>query len=164
MFIAATAALAALLAVADQVPADPPSVQDGATFPVSAERVRKELERPQVLRLPDLSQMGYFRVVIEEALALESVVEAMRRDLAARRGTPISAPTGRPATPVIGTDLLALGRSILKWRAERNARRTVQEALDEFCSTHDCSVLEDEVPVEGVSMPRVQPSSPAPSQ
>src|SRR5687767_2777735 len=138
MFIAAAVGLV-LLAVADQ-PAEAQSADTtGVTPPVSVERIREALEQPQVLRLPDMSQMGYFRVAVEEALAIESVLDAMRRDLAARPGRPISPPASRPASIAGGVDLLGLARSFLRARRERNARRTVQEALDEFCSVHDCS-------------------------
>jgi hypothetical protein len=80
----------------------------------------------------------------------------MRRDLAAFRGASIAAPADRPAPPVSGVEVLGLARSFLRWRAEGKARRTVQEALDEFCSTHDCSILESAAPIEGVTMPRVR--------
>jgi hypothetical protein len=131
---------------------------------VSIERVREGLERPHRLILPNPEEMAYFRVTIEEKLVIESVVAAMRRDLAARPGRPIAAPTSRytPLAASAGVDLIALGRSFMKWRGDRNARRTVQEALDEFCAAHDCSVLEPGSPTpEGVIGPRAAKPSPS---
>ena len=157
MIIAAAAALAVTLAAGSQDPAGQSAGPDGATLPVSIERVREGLERPSVLKLPNPEEMAYFRATIEEALPIDGVLEAMRRDLAAWRGYPITAPTSRPAPLAVGIEVLGLARSFLKWRAERNARQTVQEALNEFCSTHDCSLVEDAVPIEGVLMPRVGP-------
>jgi hypothetical protein len=155
MFIAATAALAVLLAGGDQAAKAQSADSNAETLSVSVERVREGLERPPILRLPDMTQMGYFRVAVEEALAVESVLDTMRRDLAVRPGRPIGPPTDRPASLVGGVDLIGLARSFLRARAERNARRTVQEALDEFCSVHDCSVLEGGPTVaEGVLVPR----------
>jgi hypothetical protein len=143
-----------LSALADPQPAAPL---------VSIERIRKGLERPQVLTLPNPDEMAYFRVTVEEKLVIDSVLDAMRRDLAARPGRPISAPTSYHAPLAIGAgvELLGLARSVLRWHAERSARRTVQEAIDEFCATHDCSVLEGGSPTpEGVLGPNgVRPPS-----
>jgi hypothetical protein len=165
MIIAAAAALAVSLAAGSQTPAGQSAGPDGTTLPVSIERVQEGLQRPPGLKLPNPEEMAYFRATIEEALPLDSVLDAMRRDLAAWRGYPITAPTSRPQPLVVEIELLGLARSFLKWRAERHARHTVQEALNEFCSTHDCSVVEGAAPIEGVLMPRVRPlSSSAPSQ
>lgn len=157
MVIAAAAALAVSLAAGAQASATQDSTPDVITTAVSVERVKDGLERP-VLKLPHPDEMAYFRASVEEPLPIDGVLEAMRRDLAAWRGSPIVAPMDRPAPAVIGVEVLALARSFVRWRAERNARRTVQEALDEFCSTHDCSVLESAAPIEGVTMPRVRPA------
>ncbi len=156
-----TAALWLLLAGAQglSAQADPPPAPPA----VSLERVRKGLERPQVLTLPDPEEMAYFRVTVEEKLVIDSVLDAMRRDLAARPGRPISAPASYHAPLAVGAgvELLGLARSVLRWRAERSARRTVQEALDEFCAAHDCSLLESGSPTpEGVLGPNsVRPLS-----
>ena len=161
----AAAALAAVLAAGDV----PPEAQSGSVdpppVPVSVERVRKGLERPEGLKLPNPDEIAYFRATIEEKLPIDDVLAAMRRDLARWPGTPIVAPASRPVPLVASMDVLPLARAFLRWRAERRARETVQEALEEFCSVHDCSILESAAPLEGVLMPRSQPpSSSAPLQ
>jgi hypothetical protein len=161
MAIAAAPVFGGLLA-ALQAPAQ--EARPVAAPVVSIERVREGLERPHRMMLPNPEEMAYFRVTVEEELVIDSVLAAMRRDLAARPGRPIAAPATRytPLGPNAGVDLLALGRSFIKWRAERNARRTVQEALDEFCAAHDCSVLEPGSPTpEGVIGPRTARPSPS---
>jgi hypothetical protein len=160
MFIAAAAMLSASIASGDQVSAAQDRMAGADAAPVSVERVRDGLTRPLVLKLPDPDEMAYFRATIEETLPIDGVLDAMRRDLAAWPGSPITAPTHGPVPAAAGVDVLGLARSFLKWRAERSARRTVQEALDEFCATHDCSVLESAAPIEGVTMPRARTAPP----
>jgi hypothetical protein len=159
MLLAAAAALTALLAAGDRPPDAQSGRPDGAPAPVSVERVREGLDRPQVLKMPNPEEMAYFRATIEEKLPIDDVLAAMRRDLARWSGTPIVAPTGHPAPLVASVDVLPLARAFLRWRAERRVRQTVQEALDEFCSTHDCSILEGAPPIEGVLMPPSRPPS-----
>jgi hypothetical protein len=164
MILAAAAALALVGGAGVQSADAEADGQTPAPPPVSIERVREGLERPHLLKLPNPDEMAYFRAAVVERLVIESVLDAMRRDLAARPGRPILSPSAMPESPLLfSTDLLALGRSFLRWRGERNARRTVQDALDEFCATHDCSILESGPPaIEGVLLPRPQPASRTP--
>src|SRR5688572_4900748 len=106
MIIAAAAALAVSLAAGSQTPAGQSAGPDGTTLPVSIERVQEGLQRPPGLKLPNPEEMAYFRATIEEALPLDSVLDAMRRDLARWRGYPISAPTSRSAPLVAQIEVL----------------------------------------------------------
>jgi len=126
--------------------------QPSATWPVSLERVRTGLQRSVALRLPSEPDAAHFRVdVTEEYWRIETVLEAVRRELAADVAVKHVIPTGGPSQPLVSVDLLRLGlmlkdqlNAARRARAERNARREVQEALAEFCAAHDCSVLSDD--------------------
>ena len=86
MRLAAIAALAVVLATgvpAGAQTADPPA----EPLPISLERIREGLERQSTLRIPDVTGMAYFRATIEEPMVFDTVLEAMRRDLARWPGT-----------------------------------------------------------------------------
>ena len=92
---------------------------------------------------------------------IESVIEAMRRDLAESPGVPINAPSALPMSRAggpVGIELIGLARSVIRATRERNARNTVAEALREFCAQRDCTTVETgPQPIEGVVLPtRVQ--------
>ena len=133
-----------------------------AISPVSVDRVRERLQRPESLRMPSIPEpAAQFRVDVEGSFPVESVLEGVRRDLAARPGFAAGRPTG-PGSPLAGgVDLLGMVRGLAgrirdgrRARAERNARREVQDALDAFCRVHDCSVLEEGPPPhEGLVLP-----------
>ena len=156
MLIAAAAALALSLAAGERAPAGQTAAPDATPAPVSVERVREGVERPQLLKLPHPDEIAYFRATVEEALPVDGVLDAMRRDLAAWPGSPIIAPTSGHPSPAVGIEVLGLARSFLRARAERKAKRAVRIALDEFCLTHDCSTVESGPAIEGVLMPRAQ--------
>lgn len=147
-----------------EAPAAPPGDEQAtpppATLPISVDRIRALLARPESLSLPDLSafaQMAYFRVTVEEELVIESVIEAMRRDLAESPGVPIDPPSALPmsrAGGAAGIELIGLARSVIRATRERNARHTVEDALREFCAQRDCTSVEaGPQPIEGVLLP-----------
>src|SRR5688572_6128032 len=112
MWLAVVAALAvtgvAGVSVAAQA-VDPPP----APIPVSLERIRDGLARQSTLRIPDVSEMAYFRVSIDEPLIFDTVLEAMRRDLARWPGTAITAPSAMPMSRAGGgVELLGIARAI----------------------------------------------------
>jgi hypothetical protein len=144
----------------------PVDAQAGApleTLPISVERIRALLARPESLNLQDLlvfAQMAYFRVTVEEEQVFESVVEAVRRDLAESPGGPIDPPSALPMSrtgATGGIELLGLARSlggVMKARTARNARSAVEEALREFCAQRDCTTVETgPQAIEGVLLP-----------
>ena len=140
-----------LIGGADQSPEPAP-----ASPPAEAAR-RPPLAIPP---LPPLAETPTFTVVIEErSFPSETVLEAMRRDLAAQPTFRVGPGIG--PTPIVGVDLLGLAMTVgeridqaRRARAERGAREEVEAELAAFCATHDCSVVEAGVsPREGVLIP-----------
>ena len=158
MRLAAIAALAVVLATgvpAGAQTADPPA----EPLPISLERIREGLERQSTLRIPDVTGMAYFRATIEEPMVFDTVLEAMRRDLARWPGTAISAPSFYPMSRAAGgTEVLGIARAAVRAITERNARGRVEDALRAFCAEHDCTALEPgQPPIEGVLAPGAAP-------
>jgi hypothetical protein len=156
MWLAVGAALAFACAVS--VPALAQTAAPAAEPPpVSLDRIRAGLERDATLRIPDLTDVAYFRAAIEEPLVFDTVLQAMRRDLARWPGTAITAPSALPMSRTGGgIELLGIARGIVREISERNARQRVADALREFCAAHDCSTLESGPPaIEGVLPPGV---------
>ena len=138
--------LGCAVACAAQTPAE----QNTSELPVSIERIKERLNRPPVLQLPTESQPDFRATVIASFALPETVLEAIRRDLAADF-TPKRIAPGTITPPLASIDLLQLAAFVkrrmgttLRARAERNARTEVEAALAEFCAEHDCSVLEPE--------------------
>jgi hypothetical protein len=119
-------------------------------LPVSVERMQERLKRPPPLPL-GLETTAHFRAtVVESYTPPETVLEALRRELAGDV-TAKRVPPGTIAPPLVSVDLLQIASYVkrqigaaLRARAERNARAEVAAALAEFCAQHDCSVLEQE--------------------
>src|SRR5262245_43553757 len=122
--------------------------QNASELPVSLERIKERLNRPAVLQLPTENQPDFRATVIESVALPETLLEAIRRDLAADF-TPKRIAPGTITPPLASVDLLQLAAFVkrgigatLRARTERNARAEVAAALAEFCAEHDCSVLE----------------------
>jgi hypothetical protein len=150
MVVAALVLGSALLVLSAEASAQQaPPVND---LPVSTERVKTALQKPTTIRLPPEPEVAHFRTeVIENDWPLETVLEALRRELAADVARKRIIPLGSPT--LASVDLIPLlmklrdtVKTALRERAERNARREVAEALAEFCSEHDCSVFEQAPP------------------
>lgn len=131
----------------DQAPAVP-AAPSPPEPPVSVERIQERLQRSPALQIPPELKPDYRASVTEKYTPPETILEAVRRELAGDdRGKRII--PGAIAPPLIAVDLLqiamAVKRSVsaaLRARAERNARDEVAAALAEFCASHDCEVLE----------------------
>jgi hypothetical protein len=137
-------ALGCAVACAAQAPAE----QTPSELPVSIERIRERLNRPSLLQLPTEPEPDFRATVIEAYTLPETVLEALRRDLAGDL-TPKRIVPGTIAPPLVSVDLLQLATHLkrtisgaLRARAERSAREEVAAALAEFCAQHDCSVVE----------------------
>jgi hypothetical protein len=120
--------------------------------PVSAERVRQGLQRPVLLRPPPEPDVPHFRAEVEEDyFPRETVLEMIRRELAAGGPSVPPPPLVRMGETLMSVDLIQLGLMLKnklsaarRARAERLSRREVQEALAEFCAGHDCSSVLDQ--------------------
>ncbi len=145
--------LALVLGCAVACAGQTPEEQDPSALPVSIERIREGLHRPpSVLQLPATPEADFRATVIEAYSLPETVLEALRRDLAGDL-TPKRIPPGTIAPPLVSVDLLQFAMSLtrkiggaLRARAERDARAEVDAALAEFCAQHDCAVLEQSRP------------------
>lgn len=92
---------------------------------------------------------------------IETVLDGVRRDLAARKGSAIAPPSGYPGYSGGGMDVLGLVTGLVgsikaarHASAEQDARRNAQAELAAFCREHDCSVLEEgPSAVDGVRFP-----------
>ena len=128
-----------------------PAEQNPSELPVSIARIKERLSQPAVLQLPSDSRADFRATVTEEFTPPETVLEALRRELAGDF-TPKRIAPGTIAPPLVSVDLLQVVTHVkrqvsaaLRARAERNARAEVDAALAEFCAQHDCSVLEQEL-------------------
>ena len=163
---AAAVVLAVMLAIAPQATEPPPPapVPEAAALPISLDRIRDALERPQLV-IPPPATLATFRTSVEEqAPAFESVLEGMRRDLALWSGAGSTGPqapntNSLPGTRTVGgVDVLPIVAAVKKkWnelKAER-IRRDVTEELAAFCKVNDCTVLEGGAPTspEGIVVP-----------
>jgi hypothetical protein len=124
--------------------------------PVSADRVRDGLRRPELqipLLLPETPSFH-----VEVTGKLETPLDVIRRELREEAGLPPW--RGGSGHVTQGIDVLpALVGLVTKFKAiryqhaEAEARKMVQEELAEFCSTHDCSQVVEE-PLEGLILPK----------
>ena len=145
--------LGCAVACAPQVPAEqPPADLPPAELPASVNRIKERLNQPAVLKLPADRQADFRVTVMETNTLLETVLDALRRDLAGDL-TPKRIPPGTIAPPLVSVDLLQIASHVkrrlggaLRARAERNARAEVAAALAEFCAEHDCSVPDQSPP------------------
>jgi hypothetical protein len=137
-----------------------PSGQSSTQDPVSTDRIREGLRRPE-LQLPPLPlPPPTFRAEVIEKL--ETPLDVIRRELAteARGSMPtLPAPVG-VAVPLVSFDVLPaiVGlvnkiKQIRREHAEAEARRMVREELAAFCKTHDCTEIERQPVSEGVLSP-----------
>jgi hypothetical protein len=153
---------AALLAAALSAAAAQSLPGDGsAVDAIPATRVSRGLEAHPRLQMPrpaDIEPM--FRVEVQ-APRLETVLDAVRRELAANpRGysdTPLTGAghDGRPPTPAASVNVLpaivGLARQLQRARRERSERRIHDEVSAElaaFCDVNDCAA-----PNEGLLLP-----------
>lgn len=107
-------------------------------MPVSLERIREGLSRPQVLQMPTIeeNELLQFRVEVtvntwKEPTILERLGQELRASV--------------PFSPPAGINLLSIAASIKdkivaarRAQAERSAQRTVLEELAAFCEVNDC--------------------------
>jgi hypothetical protein len=138
--------LGCALACAAQAPAD----QVPPELPVSVERIRARLQQPAALRQAVDRQPDFRATVTEDFSPAETVLEALRRNLAGDV-TPKRIPPGTIAPPLASVEALHIVTHVkrqlaaaLRGRGERKARAEVAAALAEFCAQHDCSVVEQE--------------------
>jgi hypothetical protein len=130
-----------------QAPAEPSPSEP----PVSLERIQERLKRPAALQLPAEREADFRATVTEDYTRPETLLEAVRRELSGDSPRKRIVP-GNIAPPLVTVDLLRIAMSLKQQlsaarraRAERNARSDVEEALAEFCASHDCSILEREL-------------------
>lgn len=149
-------------AVAEQRSAPQPDTDEQA-LPVSVERVYEGLQRAP-LKIPPLDSAANFRIRIEErTFPLETVLEAVRRELAAQvRGPNASQRTFTGAQPlIVSPNMIDVVTTIVgrinkarRERAERVVREEIAQELTAFCAEHDCSVYETSPnPHEGIILP-----------
>ncbi len=144
--------LSALIGLAALLSAQQP-VGTGTGLPVSVDRIRAELARPNRLRLTSLRSAADFSIEIQERERFRALVE--RLDF----GSP-SVPGGLYAfeqrrrlgqawssQPLVKVDVSPAGRSMMRavsdWkrnRAEAAAHQDVKETLEQFCAVQDCAV------------------------
>ena len=145
------AALAIVLTAASPTAAQQPPT-GAPELPVSVERMREALQRPQ-LKIPPIDSTPVFRESIEEK-PFDNPLQGMRRALA-------EDPGGHGSS---GLDVLPLVMGMVKSikaahraHVEAEIRKDVQAALDAFCAEHDCSAIADgPPPMEGIVLPRTQ--------
>ena len=138
--------------------ADQSSGADPAALPISVERIRDALQRPELWIPPLPVPSATFRSGVEDTLPFESVLDGMRRELALWSGAnsiihpPVS---GLPSSRLGGgVDVLPLLSALAnKWQAAKRerARDRISRELAAFCAVTDCSILEGEAsPAEGI--------------
>jgi hypothetical protein len=130
---------------------DPGLDQSGGQIgePVSADRVRDGLRRPE-LQIPVLPPPPVtFRIEVEEKL--ETPLDVIRRELQEEASARWRIPTrtGIDLMPAL-VGLVAKIKDIRRQHAEADAREMVKAELAEFCTTHDCSEFESGPISEGV--------------
>ena len=140
--------------------ADQSSSAAPAALPISIERIRDALQRPELWIPPLPVPSATFRSGVEDTLPFESVLDGMRRELALWSGAnsiihpPVS---GLPSSRLGGgVDVLPLISSAFKnWKSTR-ARDRVSKELAAFCAVNDCSVVEGQH--DGSPADRITPS------
>ena len=126
-----------------------------ADEPVSADRIRDRLRRPE-LQIPPLPPPPLtFRAEVQ--VTLETPLDVIRRELREEAGVRWRTPVTQglvevDVLPAI-VGLVNKIKTIRREHAEANARRMVEQELADFCSTHDCSDFEREPIAEGVIVP-----------
>ena len=140
--------------------ADQAGEADPAVLPISIERIREALQRPDLWIPPLPAPAVTFRSGVEDTLPFESVLDGMRRELALWSGANsiIYPPGGLPPSRLgVGVDVLPLiSTAIKQWKTAR-ARDRVGKELAAFCAVNDCSVLEgqrDGSPADRTPSPR----------
>ena len=135
----------ALLSFGEQQSSNPPPQPD---IPVSIERIHERLQRPPALRMPPEPN---FRVTVEEE-ARQNALQMLRQELGADVLRSLPPPLIRKTDLLVAVDVLQIAAMVKKKldasrraRGEREARVEVAQALAEFCASHDCSVLEQNV-------------------
>jgi hypothetical protein len=120
--------------------------------PVSADRIREGLRRPELQLPPIPLPPPTFRVEVIEKL--ETPLDVVRRELQEEANVRWKPPAkqGLDLLPAL-VGLVTKVKSIRREHAEAEARRMVQAELAEFCRTHDCSDIEREPISEGVITP-----------
>jgi hypothetical protein len=158
--VLSTCVFIAAFSAAPEGQQQPASEKPQPADPVSAERIREGLKRPE-LQLPPLPPPPLtFRAEVE--VTLETPLDVIRRELAteARGSLPTLPGPKEVAVPLVSYDVLPaiVGlvnkiKAIRREHAEADARRMVQAELDAFCQTHDCSTGGGEPLSEGVIAP-----------
>jgi len=123
--------------------------------PVSADRIRNGLRRPE-LQIPLLPPPPLtFRS--EVLVTLETPLDVIRRELQAEAKVHFRTPVTKGLAEVdVLPALVGLVnkiKAIRRQHAEAEARTMVERELAEFCLTHDCSDIEREPFTEGVIVP-----------
>jgi len=139
-----------LLAGQDRAAAAPPAPD----VPASVERIREALlhdwQRP-ALKIPPVDPTPVFRVTIVDKV-LDNPLQAMGRELAEDPGTPVKCVPCNVLPLVMG--MVHSIKAAHRAHEEAAIRKEVQEALNAFCTEHDCSALaEGPPPLEGIMLP-----------
>jgi hypothetical protein len=126
-----------------------------ADEPVSADRIREGLRRPE-LQIPPLPPPPLtFRSEVQ--VTLETPLDVVRRELQEEAKVHFRTPVTKGLAEVdVLPALVGLVnkiKTIRRQHAEAEARTMVERELAEFCSTHDCSDVEREPISEGVIVP-----------
>ena len=126
-----------------------PSASQPPPSGVSADRISEGLKRPELQLPPIPLPPPTFRAEVVEKL--ETPLDVIRRELQEEANVRWKPPTkqGLDLMPAL-VGLVSKVKSIRRDHAEAEARRMVQEELDAFCRTHDCSQIEREPISEGV--------------
>lgn len=137
--------------------------QDRAPAPVttvvSPDHVSEGLRRPELFIPPAEVQEPTFRSAVTGKL--ETPLDVIRRELQEEaRLHPWESAHYQPGV-IYQVDvlpaLISLVKNIKRIRyehAEEEARQMVQEELAAFCAQHDCAEAADQLPLEGVLLPR----------
>jgi hypothetical protein len=146
MLVNAAAAVLGLALAAGQSAGAPPAPNSQAgDLPVSLNRIREELKKPDHPRLTaPSSRKADFKVEVNEKQHFQDLLDLL--DFGNGSGPTLpSVWFGSTTPPLVSFNATGMGVSISKaianarrGRAERLAREEVRRALDEFCQTHEC--------------------------
>jgi hypothetical protein len=139
-------------AVAAQERSPTSAAQEAA---VSADRVAEGLRRPELQIPPIPQEVPTFHTTVTGKL--ETPLDVIRREL--REEAHLHPWQGGHYTA--GVDLLPAVMSLVTKiktiryeHAEAESRQMVKQELAAFCEEHDCSQAADELPLEGVIVPK----------
>src|SRR4051794_6459907 len=145
MHFPVAAAVFSLAAFAAQAPsaATPADSAPRAELPVSLSRIREGLKRPDP-RLSTPPVKADFKIEINEQQRFQDLLDLL--DFSAAPVMPAVRFGGSQTQPLFTTSVSGIGASLAKSvskarraRAERLAREEVQQALNQFCASHECA-------------------------